>query len=86
MSPKPVQPTDTDLPSGLSNPARSALIAAGYTHLEQIAGVAQKTLAQLHGMGPKGIEILRAALAERGLRFAEVTIPPRKQEVGGEAE
>lgn len=86
MSPKPAQPTDTDFPSRLSNPARRALIGAGYTHLEQLAGVSETTLAQLHGMGPKGVEILRAALAERGLRFGEAAITTEKQETSGEAE
>lgn len=86
MSPKQAQPIGTDLPSRLSNPARSALIGAGYTHLEQLAGVAEKTLAQLHGMGAKGIEILQAALAERGLKLGEAAITAPKQDTGGESE
>ncbi|HEY0738632.1 MAG TPA: DNA-binding protein [Herpetosiphonaceae bacterium] len=55
----------------VSNPALRALEAAGYTHLEQLAGVSEAELLRLHGMGPKGIRILRAALAEQGLSFAD---------------
>lgn len=52
-----------------SNPARSALHAAGYTRLEQLTQVTEAELLKLHGMGPKAIRILREALAERGLTF-----------------
>lgn len=56
----------SDLPVGLSMPARRALAGAGYTRLEQLAGVGEARLLRLHGMGPKGIRLLREALAERG--------------------
>jgi hypothetical protein len=59
----------SDLPKGLSQPAIRALTGAGYTRLEQLAGVSEAQLKQLHGMGPKGIKLLRAALEERGLSF-----------------
>lgn len=62
---------DSDLPDRLGQPARRALINAGYLRLEQLAGVRTAELKQLHGMGPKGIEQLRRALAERGLTFAD---------------
>ncbi|HEY0604796.1 MAG TPA: DNA-binding protein [Herpetosiphonaceae bacterium] len=55
----------------VGNPALRALEAAGYTHLEQLAEVGEAELLRLHGMGPKGTRILRAALAERGLSFAD---------------
>ena len=57
-------------PKGLSQPAIRALIVAGYTHVEQLANVDEKTIAGLHGMGPKGVRILRETLAEKGLSFA----------------
>ena len=53
----------------LSQPAHRALNGAGYTHLEQLAHVTEAEIANLHGMGPKGIKELRAALAEKGLSF-----------------
>lgn len=62
--------TATDLPDGLSNPARRALATAGYVRLEQLNGVSEDEIAQLHGIGPKGINALRDALAERGMAFA----------------
>jgi hypothetical protein len=62
--------TESAWPKGLSQPAIRALTGAGYTRLEQLANVNEKELSDLHGMGPKGIRILRAALTEKGLSFA----------------
>lgn len=57
--------------SSIGNPARRALEHAGYTRLEQLPGLSEKELLKLHGVGPKAVGILRAALAERGLSFRE---------------
>jgi predicted flap endonuclease-1-like 5' DNA nuclease len=57
-----------DLPR-IGAPATGALREAGYTRLEQLAGVPERELARLHGVGPKALRILREALAERGLSF-----------------
>jgi len=59
------------LPAGLSQPALRALNDAGVTTLEEAAQHSDKELLALHGMGPKGIRILKEALAERGLGFAK---------------
>ena len=61
---------ESDLPVRMGNPARRALIAAGYVRLEQVAGIDDAELLKLHGVGPKGLAILRKALAEweRGRR------------------
>ncbi len=59
----------TDLPT-LSKPALRALNDAGYTHLEQLTTVTETQLAGLHGMGPKGLRLLREALTAAGLSFA----------------
>lgn len=59
-----------NLPAGLSQPALRALSAAGYTRLDQLTTVKEAELLQLHGMGPKAISLLRSALEERGLSFA----------------
>ena len=61
----------SDLPAGLARPAQRALAAAGYVRLEQIAAAGEAELLKLHGMGPKAIEQLRRALADRGLSFAK---------------
>ena len=58
-----------DLPRGISRPATRALHGAGYTCLEQLAGVSERELGALHGVGPKALRILREALEERGLSF-----------------
>lgn len=75
MNPRPARsptrvPTEPSLPDGLSNPARRALANAGYARVEDLAGVAVSEVLALHGVGPKAIPPLRAALAERGLAFA----------------
>ncbi|MCW2578689.1 MAG: hypothetical protein JWR82_290 [Blastococcus sp.] len=48
-------------------PATRALTEAGYTDLDQLAGVPEAELSRLHGMGPQALRLVRAALQERGL-------------------
>lgn len=60
----------TDLPDGLGKPARRALHAAGITQLAQLTAWTEAEVLQLHGMGPKAVERLRAALAAGGMAFA----------------
>jgi hypothetical protein len=59
-----------DFPDGLSQPALRALSSAGYTSLDQLTKVKEADLKKLHGMGPKGIDLLRAALKTKGRSFA----------------
>jgi hypothetical protein len=59
-------PAESELPRAMGNPARRALEAAGYTRLDQLAGVPARELLALHGMGPKAIAVLREVLAARG--------------------
>lgn len=56
---------------GISAPARRALIDAGYTHVDQLAGASRQSLAKLHGMGPKALRLLSDALEQNGYRFDE---------------
>lgn len=49
-----------------SQPAARALVAAGYRTLEDLTQASERELLALHGLGPKGIRQLNAALAERG--------------------
>ncbi len=58
----------TDLPN-ISAPATRALAGIGITRLEQLTTVTEADLKKLHGMGPKGIRILKESLHERGLSF-----------------
>lgn len=64
------RPTDTGFPS-IGRPALGALDHAGYTQLEQLASLKVSDILKLHGMGPKAMSILKEALAEKGLSFAE---------------
>lgn len=66
----PTQAPESDLPAGLSNPARRALIAAGCARLDQVAQLSEKEILRLHGVGPSAIKVLRPALDARGLTFA----------------
>ena len=62
---------DSDLPIGLSAPARRALVEAGYLRLEQLSKVSEAEVKRLHGIGPNALKQLRQALEAKGLSFAE---------------
>jgi 3-methyladenine DNA glycosylase/8-oxoguanine DNA glycosylase len=59
----------TDLPRGLGAPAERAFAQAGFTTIEQFADVTEKELLRLHGVGPRAIRLLRAALETYQLTF-----------------
>jgi hypothetical protein len=59
-----------DFPRKIGQPATRALIAAGYTRLEQLTSVSEREVLKLHGMGPKALGILRDTLVEQGQSFA----------------
>jgi hypothetical protein len=60
---------ENDLPSGLAKPARRALARAGYTRLEQFSKLSETQVSELHGMGPKAVDVIRDALAAKGQAF-----------------
>lgn len=62
-----------NFPAGVSRPALRALDAAGLRRLSDLTRVAEAELAELHGLGPNALRILRTALEEQGLRFAAGT-------------
>jgi predicted DNA-binding transcriptional regulator YafY len=57
------------VPDGLPGPALRGLTAAGLVDLDRLAEVTEADVLRLHGVGPKAVTLLRAALAERGLTF-----------------
>ena len=59
-----------DLPP-IGRPANSALMAAGITSLAQVAACSRNQLLAMHGVGPKAVRLLEAALEAQGLRFAD---------------
>jgi hypothetical protein len=60
-------PTNLDDLPKIGAPATRALNNAGYTQLRQLAGIPQSDLAKLHGMGPRALGIIQAALEENDL-------------------
>lgn len=69
MKTEPRHEEASDLPQGLAQPARRALVAAGYERLEQLSALSEAEVAQLHGIGPNALAQLRRALAAKGLSF-----------------
>lgn len=61
---------NSDFPK-IGSPATRALEAAGYTNLKQLTKVTEAEIAQLHGMGPKALGILRDTLKAEGLSFKQ---------------
>jgi hypothetical protein len=59
-------PTTEAFPKGVPQPAIRALVGAGYTRLEQLAGASEAELLKLHGVGPKAIRVVRQALIDAG--------------------
>ncbi|WP_433336929.1 hypothetical protein [Spirillospora sp. CA-294931] len=57
---------ESDLPRAMGKPALRALAEAGYLRLDQLAGVDDKELLSIHGVGPKAVRVLREALEDRG--------------------
>ena len=58
-----------NFPAGIARPALRALHAAGLTTLCDLSHVRESELAKMHGMGPKAIGLLRAAMHSAGVRF-----------------
>ncbi|KAB2922599.1 MAG: hypothetical protein F9K22_11135 [Bacteroidetes bacterium] len=59
----------SELPEGLSAPARRALAGAKITTLKELRSRKEPEIAALHGMGPKALAQLRAALKKAGLAY-----------------
>jgi DNA ligase D-like protein (predicted polymerase) len=58
-----------ELPPTLGAPALRALVAAGLVTLAKLADRTEDEIARLHGIGPKALASLRAALAAGGRSF-----------------
>jgi hypothetical protein len=56
-------------PPGFSNPATRALRAMGVTRLSQLTEYRESDISKLHGVGPKGVAVLKAALKAAGKSF-----------------
>lgn len=56
----------TEWPKGMGAPAERALEAIGVMSLDEVTQFSEKELLALHGVGPRAVRVLKAALAERG--------------------
>jgi hypothetical protein len=71
MTVKRSDPSESDLPAKLSQPAQRALASAGIKNLKQLTKFSEAEIKKLHGIGPNAIKQLHTALAAKGLSFAE---------------
>lgn len=78
MNKPTVKRQGNDFPVGLSQPAHRALASVGIKHLAQLAKFSEAEIKQLHGMGPKGIDLLQRALRAQGLNFDSAKTKPPK--------
>ena len=62
-------PNRDAFPQGIPGPALRALSAAKVRSMSDLTRWTEADLAELHGMGPKALEVLRRALAESGKKF-----------------
>ena len=62
-------PNEAAFPAGVGGPVLRALAHAGIRTMAQLARWSEAELAALHGVGPKGIRILKAGLAKEQRHF-----------------
>jgi hypothetical protein len=75
--PEKTHPNAAAFPAGVGGPVLRALATAGIRSMRGLTRWTERDLAALHGMGPKGIRILKVALVEEGLAFREPPAPSR---------
>jgi hypothetical protein len=72
----------TPLPSSIGQPATAALAAAHIASLEDLSKLTEKDLANMHGVGPKAIGILKGCLDENKLcLLTPKGVKPKKAEI-----
>ncbi|WP_081427086.1 DNA-binding protein [Sorangium cellulosum] len=64
---------ESSLPKGIGKPAQRALAAAGVSRLDDVARLTEAQLMGLHGVGPKAIGVIKAALEAEGKSLAKET-------------
>lgn len=63
--------TSIPLPEKLAAPAKRALSSAGINTLNNLANHTESEILALHGIGKNALVMLKKALNEAGLSFAE---------------
>jgi predicted flap endonuclease-1-like 5' DNA nuclease len=56
----------TEWPKGMGAPAQRALESNGVMRLDDVTRFSEKELLALHGVGPKAVAVIKAALREQG--------------------
>lgn len=64
-----------NLPAGLAQPALRALSGAGIKNLRDLSRFTESELLELHGLGPRAMATLRAAIEAEGLVFGSRAQP-----------
>ncbi|WP_437479948.1 DNA-binding protein [Sorangium sp. So ce1014] len=70
MPSKPKEQPESALPKGIGKPATRALAAAGVTRLDQVTRFSEAELLAIHGVGPKAVGVIKAALETQGKSLA----------------
>lgn len=71
-------PNESAFPSGVGGPVLRALARAGIRSMDELTEWSEADLSALHGVGPKGIRVLKEGLAKRGLRLRRGQRPPHQ--------
>lgn len=66
---KKISEEEHEFPTSIGKPAQRALLAAGYKRLQDLTSATEQDLLELHGFGPKALDILRQALDEQDWHF-----------------
>ncbi|XYH93050.1 DNA-binding protein [Sorangium sp. So ce1128] len=70
MPSKAKEQAESTLPKGIGKPATRALASVGISRLDQVARLTEAQLLALHGVGPKAVGVLKAALEAQGKSLA----------------
>ncbi|WP_437302424.1 helix-hairpin-helix domain-containing protein [Sorangium sp. So ce388] len=70
MPSKTKEQPESALPKGIGKPATRALASAGISRLDQVARLSEAQLLALHGVGPKAVGVIKAALEAQGKSLA----------------
>ncbi|WP_437497865.1 DNA-binding protein [Sorangium sp. So ce1099] len=70
MPSKTKEQTESALPKGIGKPATRALASVGISRLDQVARLTEAQLLALHGVGPKAVGVIKAALEAQGKSLA----------------
>jgi hypothetical protein len=62
-------PNEDAFPPGVGGPVLRALAHAGIRSMAELARWSEEEIAALHGIGPKGVRILKAGLASERRHF-----------------